>query len=306
MTHSDWQGVFPAITTPFTENGRIDFDFFQKHVQALLEAGVHGLVVCGTLGEASTLSQAEKLELIRHAKRLCRGRVPVLTGVAESSMAGAQHFVRQAADAGADGIMLLPPMQYAPDARETETYLRAVAEVSPVPIMLYNNPVTYKTDISPDMFARLADEPKFVAIKESSDDVRRITDIRNLTGERYRLFIGVDDLALEAIAAGADGWVAGLVCAFPRETVALYELARAGRLEEARELYRWFMPLLHLDASPKLVQNIKLAQAMVGLGSETVRPPRLPLTGEERERVRAIISQALDRRPDLSRWGFKP
>ena len=303
---SNWQGVFPAITTPFSENGRIDFDFFQEHVQTLLEAGVHGLVVCGTLGEASTLSQVEKLDLIRHAKRMCRGRVPVLTGVAESSTADAQHFVQQAADAGADGIMLLPPMQYAPDARETEAYLRAVAEISPVPIMLYNNPVTYKTDLSPEMFAWLADEPKFVAIKESSDDVRRITDIRNRTGRRYRLFIGVDDLALEALAAGADGWVAGLVCAFPCETVALYELARVGRFDEARELYRWFMPLLHLDASPKLVQNIKLAQAMVGLGSEAVRPPRLPLTGAEREQVRSIIEQALARRPDLSRWGFKP
>ncbi|MDQ7053472.1 MAG: dihydrodipicolinate synthase family protein [candidate division KSB1 bacterium] len=303
---SDWQGVFPAITTPFMENGHIDFDFFQNHVQTLLEAGVHGMVVCGTLGEASTLSHAEKLDLIRHAKRVCRERVPVLAGVAENSTTAAQEFVGQAAEAGADGIMLLPPMQYAPGARETEIYLRSVAEVSPVPIMLYNNPVTYKTDISPEMFARLADEPKFVAIKESSDDVRRITDIRNLTGKRYRLFIGVDDLALEALAAGADGWVAGLVCAFPRETVALYELARAGRLEQARELYRWFMPLLHLDASAKLVQNIKLAQAMVGLGSETVRPPRLSLTDAERERVRATISQALANRPDLSRWGFKP
>ncbi len=301
---SPWQGVFPAITTPFLPNGQIDFAFFQTHMQTLLDAGVHGMVVCGTLGEASTLSREEKLKLIHQAKSVCRGRVPLLTGVAERTTDEAREFVQQAAEAGADGIMLLPPMQYAADSAETEAYLRAVAEASAGPIMLYNNPVTYRTDISPDMFARLADESKFIAIKESSDDVRRITDLRHLTGDRYRLFIGVDDLALEAFAAGADGWVAGLVCAFPRETVALYELIRGNRLQEARELYRWFMPLLHLDASPKLVQNIKLAQAMVGLGSETVRPPRMPLTGTEREQVQAIITRALDSRPDLSQWGF--
>ncbi|GIV57731.1 MAG: hypothetical protein KatS3mg042_0644 [Rhodothermaceae bacterium] len=195
--------------------------------------------------------------------------------------------------------MLLPPMLYRSDRRETITFLRTVAAATDRPIMLYNNPVAYGVDVTPEMFAELADEPRFVAIKESSDDVRRITDIVNRVGDRYRIFCGVDDIALEALLLGADGWVAGLVCAFPEETVALYELARAGRLAEARALYRWFMPLLHLDVSTKLVQNIKLAEAMVGLGTEHVRPPRLPLEGEERARIREIIAAALAKRPAL-------
>jgi 4-hydroxy-tetrahydrodipicolinate synthase len=201
---------------------------------------------------------------------------------------------------GADGFMLLPPMRYQSDQRETMQYLRTVAGASEKPIMLYNNPIAYRVDVTPDMFAGLADEPRFVAIKESSENVRRVTDILNRVGDRYRIFVGVDDLALESLMIGAVGWVAGLVCAFPRETVVLYKLIKAGRIQEALPLYRWFMPLLHLDASIKFVQNIKLAEAMTGEGSEYVRPPRLPLAGEERENVKKIVEQALRTRPGLA------
>ncbi|QXD16131.1 dihydrodipicolinate synthase family protein [Rhodocaloribacter litoris] len=294
-----WRGVFPAVTTKFTEDGRLDPEAQVRHTEAMIAAGVHGLIVCGSLGESSTLSPEDKLEVLRTVREAAGGRVPVLTGIAERTTADACRFAERAAAEGADGFMLLPPMLYRSDRRETLTFLRTVAAATDRPIMLYNNPVSYGVDVTPEMFAELADEPGFVAIKESSDDVRRITDIINLVGDRYRIFCGVDDLALEALLLGAEGWVAGLVCAFPEETVALYELARAGRLAEARALYRWFMPLLHLDVSTKLVQNIKLAEAMVGLGTEHVRPPRLPLEGEERARIREIIEAALAKRPSL-------
>lgn len=294
-----WTGVFPAVTTKFTEDFRLDHAAMEQHFQAMLDAGVHGLIVTGTLGENGVLAPAEKQEVLKTAVRVSDGRVPVLAGVAETTTRAACEFVEQAARNGADGFMLLPPMQYVADVRETQEFLRSVARVSGRPIMIYNNPVSYRVDITPEMFAGLADEPKFVAIKESSDDVRRITDILNLTGNRYHIFVGVDDLALEALVTGAVGWVAGLVCAFPRETVVLYELIQAGRLKEARDLYRWFTPLLHLDVSTKLVQNIKLAEAMTGLGNERVRPPRLPLAGSERKRVAGIIEAALQSRPAL-------
>ncbi len=294
-----WQGVFPAVTTKFTEDGRLDPGAQVRHTEAMIAAGVHGLIVCGSLGESSTLSPEDKLAVLCTVREAAGGRVPVLCGIAERATADACRFAERAAAEGADGFMLLPPMLYRSDRRETLTFLRTVAAATDRPIMLYNNPVAYGVDVTPEMFAELADEPRFVAIKESSDDVRRITDIVNLVGDRYRIFCGVDDIALEALLLGADGWVAGLVCAFPEETVALYELARAGRLAEARALYRWFMPLLHLDVSTKLVQNIKLAEAMVGLGTEHVRPPRLPLEGEERARVREIIAAALAKRPAL-------
>ncbi|RMF58690.1 MAG: dihydrodipicolinate synthase family protein, partial [Bacteroidetes bacterium] len=289
----------PAVTTKFTEDGRLDPGAQVRHTEAMIAAGVHGLIVCGSLGESSTLSPDDKLAVLRTVREAAGGRVPVLCGIAERATAEACRFAERASAEGADGFMLLPPMLYRSDRRETLTFLRTVAAATDRPIMLYNNPVAYGVDVTPEMFAELADEPRFVAIKESSDDVRRITDIVNLVGDRYRIFCGVDDIALEALLLGADGWVAGLVCAFPEETVALYELARAGRLAEARALYRWFMPLLHLDVSTKLVQNIKLAEAMVGLGTEHVRPPRLPLEGEERARVREIIAAALAKRPAL-------
>ncbi|WP_456425038.1 dihydrodipicolinate synthase family protein [Rhodocaloribacter sp.] len=294
-----WAGVFPAVTTKFREDFSLDHEAMERHFAAQIVAGVHGLIVCGSLGESSTLAPEEKLDVLRLALRVSDGRVPVLCGIAEGATAGACRFAERAAALGADGFMLLPPMLYRSDRRETLTYLRAVADATDRPIMIYNNPVAYGVDVTPEMFEELADEPKFVALKESSDDVRRVTDIINRVGDRYRIFCGVDDLALEAMLLGADGWVAGLVCAFPRETVAIYRLAQAGRLEEARALYRWFMPLLHLDVSTKLVQNIKLAEAMTGLGTERVRPPRLPLAGEERARVKAVIEDRLSKRPPL-------
>lgn len=295
----NWTGVFPAVTTKFNEDLSIDFKSFESSVEFQINAGVHGIVTTGSLGESSTLSASEKLEVLQSAIRASAGRVPVVAGIAENSTDSAARLAEGAAKNGASGLMLLPGMLYPSDPRETMQHFRTVARATDLPIMIYNNPVAYKVDTTPEMFAMLADEPAFEAIKESSDNTRRITDIINLTGDRYRVFTGVDNLALESLLLGAVGWVAGLVCAFPRETVVLYELAKAGRLDEAVELYRWFMPLLHLDVSTKLVQNIKLAETMAGVGSETVRPPRLPLIGEERDQVVAIIETALSTRPKL-------
>ncbi len=294
-----WSGVFPALTTQFKRDSSLDLTGMEKHYAGQLHAGVHGLVALGSLGENGTLTRDEKLEVLRLAVSVVSGRVPVLAGVAETTTAAAADFVKLASRLGVAGFMVLPPMQYVSDRRETIHHLRTIAAASDKPIMLYNNPVAYRVDLTPDMFAELADEPKFVAIKESSEDVRRVTDIKNLVGDRYAIFIGVDDLMLESFAAGAIGWVAGLVCAFPEESVALYELLRAKRMEEALILYRWFIPLLHLDASVKFVQYIKLAQSMTGNGSEYVRPPRLPLVGEERARIERIIEQAIARRPAI-------
>jgi 4-hydroxy-tetrahydrodipicolinate synthase len=291
--------VFPAVTTKFLEDEHLDIPALERHFEFQISAGVDGLVVIGSLGENGTLAPAEKLEVIRLASAVSGGRVPVIAGVAETTTAGACTFAADAARNGADGLMVLPPMQYASDRRETMAHLRAVAGATDRPIMIYNNPVAYRVDVTPEMFAELADEPKFQALKESSDNVRRITDILNLVGRRYRIFSGVDDLAMESLMLGADGWVAGLVCAFPAETVAIYRLMKKGRIAEALPLYRWFTPLLHLDTDVKFIQYIKLSEAMAGVGTETMRRPRLPLAGEERERVSAIIRQAIATRPAL-------
>ena len=292
-----WAGVYTALTTKFDDRENLDLLSMEAHIGRQLAAGVHGIVVLGSLGENGALNPAEKQEVVRMAASACRGRVPLIACVAETSTADACKFVKKGMTNGAEAFMLLPPMRYVADERETEQYLRTVAAASDRPVMLYNNPVSYRIDITPPMFARLADEPKFVAIKESSDDVRRISDIRRLVGDRYALFTGVDDIAMESLLLGAAGWVAGLVCAFPRETVALYALVKARRIDEALTLYRWFMPLLHLDVSTKFVQNIKLAEAKADGGNERVRPPRLPLAGEERERVERTIDGALATRP---------
>ena len=294
-----WEGVFPAVTTKFRSDESIDGAAIEKHISFQIDSGVHGLVVLGSLGEQGTLTPDEKLQIIRLAAGVSRGRAPVIASVAETTTAGACAFVHQAAAAGADGFMVLPPMQYFSDSRETLQYYRRVARASDRPIMIYNNPVAYRVDLTPPLLAELADEPKFQAIKESSDDVRRITDIKNLLGDRYRIFSGVDDLALESLILGASGWVAGLVCAFPRETVAIYSLVKRGRIAEALQLYRWFTPLLHLDTDVKFIHYIKLAETLAGVGTETMRAPRLPLAGEERERVTAIILHALKTRPPL-------
>lgn len=297
---TQWKGVFPAVTTKFTEDDRLDFEAMTKHFKFQLDAGVHGMIVCGTLGESGVLTPDEKLDVLKCAVEASDGKVPVLSCVAETTTKGAADYAERAAATGADGFMLLPAMQYKADSREVEAHLRTVAGATDLPIMLYNNPVSYGMDISPEMFAELADEPKFVAIKESSDDVRRLTDIYNTCGDRYQLFSGVDDLAMESLVLGASGWVAGLVCAFPAETVAIYNLVQEGRLEEARAIYRWFMPLLHLDVSTKLVQNIKLTEQIVGIGNERVRAPRLDLVGEEREFVIRTVEHALANRPVLA------
>ena len=292
-----WKGVFPAATTQFHAEGSLDWEATAKHLETMLAAGVHGLIVLGTVGENCSLEYEEKLRVVRRAVEQIAGRVPLLTGVAECSTAWACRYAADAQRAGADGLMVLPGMVYKSDPRETMTHFRAVAKASDLPIMCYNNPVAYGVDITPAMFAEMADEPKFAAIKESSENVRRITDLRNLCGDRYRLFCGVDDLVLESLVLGVDGWVSGLVNAFPKENRLLWDLATAGRYDEALKIYRWYTPLLHLDAHPKLVQYIKLAMAELGLGAETVRAPRLPLVGAEREMIQAVIRQAIASRP---------
>jgi 4-hydroxy-tetrahydrodipicolinate synthase len=251
----------------------------------------------GTVGENCSLEYAEKLEVLRAAVRHVEGRVPVLTGVAECSTALACRFAVDAQKAGVNGLMVLPAMVYRSDPREALSHFRSVARATDLPILCYNNPVSYGVDITPTMFAELADEPRLVAIKESSENVRRITDLKNVCGDRYLLFCGVDDLVLESILLGAVGWVSGLVNAFPRENRLLWDLATSGRYEEAVKLYRWYTPLLHLDTHVKLVQYIKLAMSETGLGSEMVRAPRLPLVGKEREEILSVIRQALRTRP---------
>jgi 4-hydroxy-tetrahydrodipicolinate synthase len=298
-----WRGVFPAATTQFHGDQSLDPEGTARHLDRLIRAGVHGLILLGTVGENCSLEYAEKLEVLRAAVRQVRGRVPVLTGVAECSTALACRFAADAHKAGVDGLMVLPAMVYKSDPRETVAHFRAVARATDLPILCYNNPVSYGVDITPAMFADLADEPKFVAIKESSENVRRITDLKNRCGDRYLLFCGVDDLVLESVLLGAVGWVSGLVNAFPEENRLLWDLATAGRYEEALRVYRWYTPVLHLDTHVKLVQYIKLAMAETGTGSETVRAPRLPLAGREREEVLAVIRQAIRSRPQAGASG---
>jgi 4-hydroxy-tetrahydrodipicolinate synthase len=267
----------------------------------MLKAGVHGIIMLGTVGENCSLEYAEKLEVLRSAVAQVGGRVPVLTGVAECTTALACRFAGDAQKAGLDGLMLLPAMVYKSDPRETLAHYRAVAQATDLPIMCYNNPVSYGVDITPAMFAELANEPRLVAIKESSENVRRITDLKNICGDRYTLFCGVDDLVLESVLLGVSGWVSGLVNAFPEENRLLWDLAMAGRWEEAVRVYRWYTPLLHLDTHPKLVQYIKLAAAQTGHGTETVRAPRLPIVGRVREEILALIRRAIDTRPTLAK-----
>ena len=294
MQRNDWHGVYSAITTKLAPDESVDLAAVKVDVAFQLEARVHGIVCCGSLGEASTLTADEKLSIAAAAKEASDGRAPVILTIAEDSTRAAAKLAAEAAATGVDGLMVLPAMRYLATPRETVAHFRAVAAASDRDIMVYNNPLAYGVDVTPAMLAEMADEKKFVAVKESSGDVRRLTDIHNLLGERYQLFTGVDDLALESLMLGAVGWVAGLVCAFPRESVAIYELARAGRMAEARAIYRWFMPLLHLDVSARFVQNIKLAEHMVRGTSTTVRAPRLELAGEEKAAVEAAVAAALE------------
>lgn len=299
MSSIQWRGVFPALTTKFTAADDIDWAAMEKHLEFQLEAGVHGLIVLGSLGENATLSPQEKLETVRFFACAQRRGRPLIAGIAESSTREARTFAQAAAEAGADGFMLLPPMRYASDRRETLSYLQEVAAATDRPVMLYNNPLAYGTDLTPEDFSRLADNPRFEAIKESAADTRRFPEIRRLTGDRFALFCGVDDLALECFTLGAVGWVAGLVVAFPRETVRLWELCQAARWAEARQLYEWFLPLLHLDIGPKFVQQIKLVESLMGVGSARVRAPRLQLSETEASRVEKTLAEALAQRPRL-------
>ena len=299
MSQIQWRGVFPALTTKFTASDLIDWDAMASHLEFQLDAGVHGLIILGSLGENATLNPAEKLEMVRFFADSDRRGLPLVACIAESSTREAREFAAAAEAAGADGFMLLPPMRYPSDRRETLTYFNEVAAATSLPIMLYNNPIAYGTDISPEDFARLGDNPRFEAIKESAADTRRFPEIKRLAGDRFALFCGVDDLALECFALGAVGWVAGLVVAFPRETVRLWELCMQGRWGEARSLYEWFLPLLHLDIGPKFVQQIKLVEALMGVGSSKVRAPRLQLTEADASRVEEILQKALEHRPQL-------
>jgi 4-hydroxy-tetrahydrodipicolinate synthase len=292
-----WRGIFPAATTEFNADQSVNLPATVKHIDAMVKAGVHGMVALGTVGENCSLEYAEKLDVLKAVVGAVGSRVPVLTGVAECTTAGACRFAVDARKAGVAGLMVLPGMVYKSDPRETLAHFRTVARSTDLPILCYNNPVSYGVDITPSMFADLADEPTLVAIKESSENPRRITDLKNVCGDRYVLFCGVDDLIFESMALGAVGWVAGLVNAFPEETCRFWHLATTGKLDEALLLYRWFTPLLHLDTHVKLVQYIKLANAECGLGSEMVRTPRLPIAGREREEVLGIIRQAIKTRP---------
>jgi 4-hydroxy-tetrahydrodipicolinate synthase len=296
----EWKGVFPALLTPFTANDELDLPLFEKNLQAQLDAGIHGVIIGGTLGEASTLVATEKEQLVKCGVKFLAGRIPVIMNIAECTTKDA---VQQAANAKAweaDGIMLLPPMRYKSDDRETVTYFKAVANSTDLPILIYNNPVDYKNEITLDMFAELIECKNITAVKESTRDVTNVTRLKNRFGDRLKVLCGVDTVTLEELCAGADGLVAGLVDAFPKETVAIYNLVKAGKIEEAIKIYRWFMPLLELDIHPKLVQYIKMAATQTGIGSEYVRAPRLRIEGEERERVLKIIKDGIATRPIIN------
>jgi len=293
----DWNGVYPAAITHLRDDQSLDLESTQKHLDQMIEAGIHGVIMLGTVGENCSMEYGEKFEVLKAAIEAVDGRIPVLSGVAEYTTKLASRFAADAEEAGIDGLMVLPAMVYKSDARETITHYRAVANASGLPIMCYNNPVAYHVDITPEMFAELADEPTLVSIKESSENPRRITDLINTVGDRYILFCGVDDLIVESVILGAVGWVSGLVNAFPRENRLLWDLVMSGEYEKALEVYRWYTPLLHLDVHVKLVQYIKLAVAECGLGSELTRAPRLPLVGKEREEVLAIIRKGIETRP---------
>ena len=294
-----WTGVFPAITTQMHKDGSLDLDATAVHVEALIKSGINGLIFLGSLGENQPMTGDEKRRVMEAMIQVVNGRVQVLSGVAETSTTEAIRYTRDMEQLGADGVMLMPAMLYKGDPDETLTHFRTVAKSTGLPIMIYNNPISYANDITPELFARLADQKNFVALKESSGDVRRITDLHNTVGDRYAIFTGVDNLALEASILGIDGWVAGTGIAFPSENQYFWELTRAGKWDEARAIYRWFTPLLHLDVSTKFVQYIKLAVQETGLGKEWIRAPRLVLKGEERKRVLKIIHDGIAKRPKI-------
>ena len=296
-----WQGVFPAVTTQMHRDGSLDLEGTARHLEVLIDSGVGGVVMAGSLGENQSLDPEEKRELVEAAVGVVAGRVPVLAGVAETSTPAACRFVRDARSLGADGFMVMPAMVYRGDEYETIAHLEDIARATDAPLMIYNNPISYGNDVTPKMFGRLAEIDTIVAMKESSGDTRRITDIRNEVGDRFAVFTGVDDLVLESAVLGIDGWVAGIGLAFPYENQRLWDLTRSGDWDEALALYRWYTPLLHLDVTPRLVQYIKLAMQENDLGSEWVRAPRRPLVGDEREHVLGIIREGIAARPQADR-----
>ena len=295
----NWHGVFPALTTQFREDESIDLEATAAHLAKMIESGIHGVILLGSVGENTALSHEEKLLVLSEMLPVVKGRIPVMSGVAENTTRTACTFAKDCEKIGIDGLMVLPAMIYKADRREAITHFRAVARASGLPIMVYNNPPSYYVDLTPDCFVELADEKTLVSIKESCGDPRRITDLKNTVGDRYILFSGVDDLVVESAMLGAVGWVSGLVNAFPNENRVLWEHCVAGRWTEAMELYRWYTPLLHLDTKIKLVQYIKMCMAEVGLGSEKTRAPRLRVEGAEREEVLRVIRQSLATRPKL-------
>jgi dihydrodipicolinate synthase/N-acetylneuraminate lyase len=294
-----WKGVFPALTTKFTAKDQLDLKLFEKNLKFQVASGVDGIILGGSLGEASVLTVEEKEQLVKFAVESLNGQRPVIVNIAEGSTKEALQQAAYAKAWGAEGLMILPPMRYSSDHRETVTWFKTIAQSTDLPIMIYNNPIDYKTEVTLDMFDELLELPNIQAVKESTRDVSNVTRMINRFGDRLQILCGVDTLAMEELLMGADGWIAGLVCAFPAETVAVYRLVKAGRIEEAIAIYRWFLPVLELDIHSKLVQYIKLAEAQTGIGSEYVRPPRLPLIGKERERILQTIGQCVASRPAL-------
>ena len=293
----DWQGVYPAVPTQFNEDFSLDIKGTQKHVEALLSEGIHGLVMLGTIGENCSLSLDEKIQVVKATDEVNKGSVPLLNGIAEYTTAGACETAVAAAKVGADGFMVMPAMVYNSDRRETVNHFKTVASATDLPVMCYNNPPVYKVDITPEMFEDLAEVENIVCIKEAAGDTRRITDLFNKFKDRYIIFSGLDDVALESILLGCTGWISGLVDAFPRENGLMWDAATSGNWDKALEIYRWYMPMLHFDSHPKLVQYVKLASAEMGYGTEIVRPPRLPLIGEQREEALKIIRESAATRP---------
>jgi len=302
MMNFNWQGVMPALTTQFDAQEQLNLEAFELNLVAQIEAGVHGIVLGGTLGEASTLTAAEKVLLLKKAQDVISGRIPVIINIAEQSTGDAIAAAQAAEANGADGLMLLPPMRYKATDEETVQYFAAIAQFTKLPIMIYNNPVDYKIEVTLDMFDELQQYKNIQAVKESTRDISNVTRMINRFGSRYQILCGVDTLAMESLVMGADGWVAGLVDAFPRETVAIFAYAKAGKIDEALTIYRWFLPLLELDISPQLVQNIKQCEIATGIGTGHVRKPRLILKGAERIRVQKIIDDSLATRPDLGNY----
>lgn len=294
-----WKGVLPALTTQFTATDELDLPLIKKNIEAQISAGIDGVILGGTLGEASVLTNTEREKLVKYSLEIIDGRIPVILNIAEGSTRDALELAANALKWGAQGLMILPPMRYKSDHRETVNYFKTVADSTPLPMMIYNNPVDYKTDVTPDMFEELLACDNIEAVKESTRDISNVTRLKNRFGDRLKVLCGVDTIAMEAMVMGAEGWVGGLVCAFPEETVAIYRLVKAGQLQEALKIHRWFLPLLELDLHPKLVQYIKLAESCTGIGSEYVRAPRLTLTGKEREDILAIIKKGIATRPVL-------